>query len=286
MRARLTSLRLALRVRELGREASMEFQDVLYEAADGVATITINRPKQMNAFRGQTVDELVQAFHEAWRDRSVGAVILTGDGDRAFCVGGDQTTREEGGYKGKPSRSDLGLDIEDLHSVIRDIPKPVIAAVNGYAIGGGHVLHVICDLTIAADTAKFGQVGPKVGSVDPGFGTMYLARVVGEKRAREIWYLCRQYSAEEALQMGLANTVVPKEQLMDEARAWAAEILAKSPTALKLAKASFNAETEHIRGIGSLAMTGLALYYGTEESAEGTLAFQEKRSPDFGRFRK
>src|SRR5947209_515270 len=199
----------------------MTFEDVLYDATDGVATITINRPAQMNAFRGQTVDELVQAFHEAWRDRTVGCVILTGTGDRAFCVGGDQTTRGEGGYEGNRSRSDLGLDIEDLHSVIRDIPKPVIAAVNGYAIGGGHVLHVICDLTIAADTAKFGQVGPKVGSVDPGFGTMYLARVVGEKKAREIWYLCEQYTAEEAREMGLVNAVVPKERLMEEARAWA-----------------------------------------------------------------
>src|SRR6202166_1037643 len=181
----------------------MEFEDILYEAADGVATITINRPRQMNAFRGQTVNELVQAFHEAWGDRGVGCVILTGAGEKAFCVGGDQTTREEGGYKGKPSRSDLGLDIEDLHSVIRDIPKPVIAAVNGYAIGGGHVLHVLCDLTIASETAQFGQIGPKFGSFDGGFGAIYLARIVGEKKAREIWYLCRRYSAEEALAMGL-----------------------------------------------------------------------------------
>src|SRR6516162_2223017 len=202
----------------------MEFEDVLYKAADGIATITINRPKQMNAFRGQTVDELVEAFHEAWRDRNVGAVILTGAGEKAFCVGGDQSTREVGGYRGKPSRSDLGLDIEDLHSVIRDIPKPVIAAVNGYAIGGGHVLHVICDLTIAADTARFGQVGPKVGSVDPGFGTMYLARVVGEKRAREFWYLCEQYTAEECRQMGLVNKAVPAAELKDASRAWAQKI--------------------------------------------------------------
>src|SRR6202161_2036372 len=186
----------------------MEFEDVLYEAADGVATITINRPKQLNSFRSQTVDEMVQACHEAWRDRGVGCVILTGAGEKAFCVGGDQTTREEGGYKGKPSRSDLGLDIEDLHSVIRDIPKPVIAAVNGYAIGGGHVLHVICDLTIAADSAKFGQVGPRVGSFDAGLGSGYLARVVGEKRAREIWFLCRQLDPQTALAWGLVNAVV------------------------------------------------------------------------------
>ncbi len=264
----------------------MELEDVLYEAADGVATITINRPKQLNAFRAQTVDELVRAFHAAWRDRSVGCVILTGTGDKAFCVGGDQTTREEGGYTGQPSRSDLGLDIEDLHSVIRDIPKPVIAAVNGYAIGGGHVLHVLCDLTIAADTAKFGQVGPKVGSVDPGFGTMYLARVVGEKKAREFWYLCEQYSAEECRAMGLVNKVVPAAELMSVARTWAKKIAAMSPTAITLAKVSFNAPSEEIRGIGAVALRGLALYYGTAEALEGKNAFVEKRKPDFARFRR
>jgi 2-ketocyclohexanecarboxyl-CoA hydrolase len=176
--------------------------------------------------------------------------------------------------------------MEELHSVMRDIPKPVIAAVNGYAIGGGHVLHVLCDLTIAAEGARFGQVGPKVGSVDPGFGTAYLVRLVGEKRAREIWYLCRQYSAQEALAMGLVNAVVPDGRLMDEARAWAGEILQRSPTALKLAKASFNAASEHIRGISALGMAGLALYYETEESAEGARAFRERRPPDFSRFRK
>ena len=263
----------------------MDFGDILYETDDGVATITINRPKIMNAFRSQTVDELVEAFKQAWADRSVGAVIFTGAGDKAFCTGGDQSTREEGGYKGKPVRSDLGLDIEDLHSVIRDIPKPVIAAVNGFAIGGGHVLHVLCDLTIAADTAQFGQVGPKVGSVEPGSGTAYLTRVVGEKRAREMWYLCRRYTAAEALQMGLVNKVVPAPALMDEARAWAREIADRSPTAIKLAKASFNADSEHIRGIGAVAMRGLALYYGTEEAAEGKNAFMEKRKPNFRKFR-
>jgi 2-ketocyclohexanecarboxyl-CoA hydrolase len=263
----------------------MDFGDILYETDDGVAIITINRPKIMNAFRSQTVDELVEAFKKAWADRSVGAVIFTGAGDKAFCTGGDQSTREEGGYKGKPVRSDLGLDIEDLHSVIRDIPKPVIAAVNGFAIGGGHVPHVLCDLTIAADTAQFGQVGPKVGSVDPGFGTAYLTRVVGEKRAREMWYLCRRYTAAEALQMGLVNKVVPAPALMDEARAWAREIADRSPTAIKLAKASFNADSEHIRGVGAVAMRGLALYYGTEEAAEGKNAFMEKRKPNFRKFR-
>jgi len=263
----------------------MEFGDIRYTLEDGFAVITIDRPKVMNAFRSQTVDELIEAFKQAWADRTVGAVIFTGAGDKAFCTGGDQSTREEGGYKGKPVRSDLGLEVEDLHGVIRDIPKPVIAAVNGYAIGGGHVLHVLCDLTIAADTAQFGQVGPKVGSVDPGFGTAYLTRVVGEKRAREIWYLCRRYTAAEAFQMGLVNKVVPAAQLMDEARAWAREIAERSPTAIKLAKASFNAETEHIRGVGAVALRGLALYYGTEEAAEGKNAFMEKRKPNFAKFR-
>jgi 2-ketocyclohexanecarboxyl-CoA hydrolase len=264
----------------------MEFEDVLYEASEGVATITINRPKQLNAFRGQTVAELLEAFHEAWRDRSVGCVILTGAGEKAFCVGGDQTTREEGGYKGKPSRSDLGLDIEDLHSVIRDIPKPVIAAVNGYAIGGGHVLHVICDLTIAADTAKFGQVGPKVGSVDPGFGTMYLARVVGEKKAREIWYMCRQYSAQEALQMGLVNRVVPLADLKKEVEQWCRELLEKSPTALAMAKQSFNIDSETRAGVAEFASTALNLYYQTDEAMEGRNAFVEKRPVNFKKYRK
>jgi len=263
----------------------MSFEDIRYETEDGVAIITIDRPKVMNAFRVQTVDELIDAFQRAWADRSIGAVILTGAGDKAFCTGGDQSTREQGGYKGKPVRSDLGLEVEDLHSVIRDITKPVIAAVNGYAIGGGHVLHVLCDMTIAADTAQFGQVGPKVGSVDPGFGTQYLTRVVGEKRAREIWYLCRRYSAEEAFQMGLVNKVVPAAQLMEEAKAWGRELCERSPTAIKLAKASFNADTEHQRGVGAIALRALALYYGTEEAAEGKNAFLEKRKPNFAKYR-
>jgi 2-ketocyclohexanecarboxyl-CoA hydrolase len=267
------------------------YTDIRYEAGDGIATITISRPEVLNAVRPLTVEELIEAFHEAWADRSIGVVILTGAGEKAFCVGGDATARaDDGGYKSapgqRPARSDLGVDMEDLHTAMRDIPKPVIAAVNGYAIGGGHVLHVLCDLTIAAEHARFGQVGPKVGSVDPGFGTAYLARLVGEKRAREIWYLCRQYSAAEALQMGLVNAVVPAAQLMDETRSWAEELLERSPTALKLAKASFNAASEHIRGIAALGMTGLALYYDTEESAEGVRAFKEKRTPDFSKFRR
>jgi len=264
----------------------MEFEDILYEKDAGIAMITINRPQVLNAFRGQTVDEMVEAFKDAWRDRSIGAVILSGSGNRAFSTGGDQSVREGGGYKGKQARSDIGIDVEDLHAIIREIPKPVIAAVNGYAVGGGHVLHVICDLTIAADTARFGQVGPRVGSVDPGFGTAYLTRVVGEKKAREIWYLCRQYSAQEALEMRLINAVVPAERLMDEARTWAREILAKSPTAIKIAKVSFNAETDHIKGIGALGMSALALYYGTEEAMEGRNAFMERRPPDFGKYRR
>src|SRR5205814_1372220 len=258
----------------------MTYEDILYDARDGVAWITINRPEVRNAFRAKTVDELIAAFRAAWGDPEVGVVVLTGAGDKAFSAGGDQRERTAGGYAGG---SGIGMDVHGLHGVIRAIPKPVIAMVNGYAIGGGHVLHVLCDLTLAADTARFGQVGPKVGSVDPGFGTAYLARLVGQKKAREIWYLCRQYSAEEAREMGLVNAVVPQDRLMDEARAWAAEILQKSPTALKLAKASFNADTENIRGIATLGMAGLALYYNTEESAEGTVAFQEKRAPDFGR---
>jgi len=267
------------------------YTDIVYAADGGIATITISRPEVLNALRPLSVEELIEAFHQAWADRTVGVVVLTGAGDRAFCVGGDASARaDDGGYKSvpgqRPARADVGIDVEDLHTAIRDIPKPVIAAVNGFAIGGGHVLHVLCDLSIAAEHARFGQVGPKVGSVDPGFGTAYLTRLVGEKKAREIWYLCRQYSADEALQMGLVNAVVPAERLMDEVRAWAGEILERSPTALKLAKASFNAASEHIRGIAALGMAGLALYYDTEESAEGARAFKEKRPPDFSKFRR
>jgi 2-ketocyclohexanecarboxyl-CoA hydrolase len=257
----------------------MAFEDIIYEKQDGIATVTMNRPEVRNAFRGQTVDEMVEAFRDAWRDRSVGVVILTGAGDRAFSSGGDQAARSGAGYRG-------GMNVEALHEVIRDIPKPVIAAINGYAIGGGHVLHIICDLSIAADTARFGQVGPRVGSVDPGFGTAYLTRLVGEKKAREIWFLCRQYSAQEALEMGLVNKVVPAAQLMDEARAWGREMIALSPTAIRIAKASFNAETDHIKGIGAMGAISLGLYYRTEESMEGRNAFMERRTPDFRKFQK
>ena len=258
----------------------MEYQDIVYAEADGVATITINRPEKMNAFRGQTCEELIHAFNRAGWNKDIGVIVFTGAGDRAFCTGGDQSAHE-GAYDG---RGTVGLPVEELQSVIRDVPKPVIARVQGYAIGGGNVLAVICDLTIAADTAQFGQVGPKVGSVDPGFGTAYLAQVVGEKKAREIWYLCRRYTAEQAVEMGLANTVVSADELDAEVDRWCAEILERSPTAIAIAKRSFNAATENLRGISSMGMQALALYYDTDESREGVNAFMEKRNPEFRKF--
>ena len=258
----------------------MEYQDILYAEADGVATITLNRTEKMNAFRGQTCEELIHAFNRAGWNKDIGVIVFTGAGDRAFCTGGDQAAHE-GFYDG---RGTIGLPVEELQSVIRDVPKPVIARVQGYAIGGGNVLAVLCDLTIAADTAQFGQVGPKVGSVDPGFGTAYLAQVVGEKKAREIWYLCRRYTAEQAVEMGLANMVVPADQLDAEVDRWCAEILERSPTAIAIAKRSFNAATDNLRGISSLGMQALALYYDTDESREGVKAFMEKRKPKFRKF--
>jgi len=259
-------------VAPFGYKPGMDLVDVAYEKRAGTAWITINRPERRNAFRGTTVRELVACFRDAWQDGNVGVVVLTGAGDKAFCSGGDQKEHMKG--------SELA-EVGQLHAVIRGIPKPVIAMVNGYAIGGGHVLHVLCDLSIASDTAVFGQTGPRVGSVDPGFGTAYLARVVGEKKAREIWYLCRQYDANEALAMGLVNKVVPQAQLRSEVENWCAEVLAKSPTALKLAKYSFNADSESITGIGALGFSAVELYYGTDESQEGARAFLEKRAPDF-----
>jgi naphthoate synthase len=262
----------------------VKYRDILYTKVEGVARITLNRPEVLNAFRAQTCTEMVAALRDAWHDRSIGVAVLRGAGDRAFCVGGDQTARSEDGY----DRDDegMGFDIERVHHTIRNIPKPVIAAVNGYAIGGGNVLAVLCDLTIAADHAKFGQVGPRVGSYDAGFGTAYLARVVGEKRAREIWYLCRQYTATEAREMGLANAVVPLAELDAEVDRWCAELLKKSPTALRFLKQSFNADTDHIAGLSALAMSSLELYYGTDEAREGHEAFGERREPDFGKFRR
>jgi 2-ketocyclohexanecarboxyl-CoA hydrolase len=260
-----------------------DLTDVLYEVEDGLATITINRPDRMNAFRARTVDELIRCFKRAWASGDVGVVCLTGAGDRAFSTGGDQKQRAETGDYG-PSESGL-FEVETLHRVIRDVPKPVIAAVNGYAIGGGHVLHVLCDLSIAADTAVFGQTGPRVGSFDAGFGCSYLARVVGEKRAREIWFLCRRYDAETAERWGLVNRVVPAAELRAEVRSWADEILKLSPTALRFLKQSFNVDTEHLAGVGQLAFTGLGLFVESEEAEEGVRAFTEKRDPDFSRFR-
>ena len=260
-----------------------ELQDVTYEVERGLAWITINRPDRYNAFRNRTIDELIYCFKRAWADPEVGVVALTGAGDRAFCAGGDQKQRRETGDYG-PSETGL-MEAETLHRTIRDIPKPVIAAVNGVAIGGGHVLHVICDLTIAADHALFGQAGPRVGSFDAGFGTAYLARILGEKRAREVWFLCRQYSAATMERWGLVNAVVPLAELRAEVRRWADEMLALSPTALRVLKHSFNADSESIAGIGSLGFDSLAIFNETEEAREGVAAFNEKRPPDFSGYR-
>ena len=260
-----------------------EFTDITYGVSELVATITINRPDRYNALRGRTVDELLAAFKHAWVDKRVGAIILMGAGEKAFCTGGDQKERSTtGGY----GDTETGMfEIESLHKLIRAVPKPVIAAVNGFAIGGGHVLHVLCDLSIASETAKFGQVGPRVGSFDAGFGTAYLARVVGEKRAREIWFLCEQYDAATAERWGLVNKVVAPNQLISSAREWAKKVASLSPTALKTLKHSFNADSDHIGGIQSLAFDVLDLYTETDESKEGGKAFTEKRSPDFNQFR-
>lgn len=255
----------------------MDYEDILYDVRNGVAWITINRPDKMNAFRSQTCDELIHAFGVAGYDREIGAIVLAGAGDRAFCTGGDQSGHE-GSYEG---RGTIGLPMEELHAAIRDAPKPVIARVQGYAIGGGNVLATICDLTICSEKAIFGQVGPKMGSVDPGYGTALLARVVGEKKAREIWYLCRRYSGPEAVEMGLANICVPPEALDDEVQKWGEEICERSPTAIAIAKRSFNMDTAHQAGIAGMGLYALKLYYDTEESKEGVNALKEKRKPDF-----
>jgi 2-ketocyclohexanecarboxyl-CoA hydrolase len=253
--------------------------DVREEVEAGVSWITIDREERLNALTARTVEELIGCFKRAWADPSVGVVVLTGAGERAFCTGGDVKQRAETGDYG-PSETGL-FEIEYLHRLIREIPKPVIAMVNGYAIGGGHVLHLLCDLSIAADHARFGQVGPRVGSFDAGFGTAYLARVVGEKRAREIWFLCRRYDAETAERWGLVNAVAPAAELRSVVQGYADEILALSPTALRFLKQSFNADTEHMAGIGQLAFSGLELFAGTDEAQEGVRAFTEKRPPDF-----
>ncbi len=273
----------------------MEFRDIIYTKYDGRAKIAINRPEKLNAFTNFTLDEMIRALADAWADKEVGVVIITGVGDRAFSVGGDQSIRTKEGYD--PSclrdRGPEGLEnlpMPNLHAfllqMIRTIQKPVIAAVNGYAIGGGHVLHVVCDLTIASKTAKFGQVGPRVGSFDAGYGSAYLARIVGEKKAREIWYLCEKYTADECLQMGLVNRVVEPDKLEEEVERICETLLSHSPTALAALKVSFNADSESIWGIHSMAGVALNLYYGTEEAFEGKSAFLEKRRPDFDRYRK
>jgi naphthoate synthase len=258
------------------------FEDIRYEVEPPMAVVTINRPERYNALRARTVEELVRAFRAAWADRAVRSVILTGAGTKAFCTGGDVKQRAETGDYG-PTDSGL-FELDYLHRLIREVPKPVIAAVNGFAIGGGHVLHVLCDVTIASTTARFGQVGPRVGSFDAGFGTTYLARVVGEKRAREIWLFCRQYDATTAERWGLVNAVVAPGELMAEARRWARETAAMSPTAIKFVKHSFNADTEHQAGLANMSSSSLDLFVASDEGKEGAAAFVEKRDPDFTRF--
>jgi naphthoate synthase len=260
-----------------------DLTDVRYEVQDGVAVITIDRPERYNAFRGRTVDELITAFKTAWASKEVAAIVLTGAGDKAFCAGGDVKERAETGSYGETEWGTF--EIERLHRIIRDVPKPVIAAVNGVAVGGGHVLHVLCDLTVAAEHARFGQSGPRVGSFDAGFGSAYLARVVGEKRARQIWFLLDLFDAETAERWGLVNTVVPLDQLLPTALEWGRRIGSYSPTALRFLKHSFNADTDHIGGLSHLAFDGLELFVDTDEAREGAAAFAEKRKPDFGPYR-
>lgn len=269
-----------------------KFHDIIYTKADRIAKITINRPDKLNACTSLTLYELTKAFIDAWTDNEIGVVIFTGTGDKAFCVGGDQSIRDIGGYRGY-SREELEGTIAELPLevgwqivtfLIKNIPKPVIARINGYAIGGGHVWQVNCDLSIASDKAKLGQAGPRVGSFDPGFGTGDLWRNVGLKRAKEIWYLCKLYSAEEAYRMGLVNKVVPHDELDEEVEKWCKELLEKSPTALKMIKYAFLADTDGLSGITQLGVGGLTLYYSTDESAEGVKAFMEKRKPDFWKY--
>ncbi|MBI3991675.1 MAG: enoyl-CoA hydratase/isomerase family protein [Candidatus Lambdaproteobacteria bacterium] len=259
----------------------MSFEDILYEEKNHVAYITINRPRVYNAFRPKTCEELIEAFNQAGWNKDIAVIVFAGAGEKAFCTGGDQS-EHEGQYKGIKGRT--GMPVDQLHSIIRSVPKPVIAKVQGYAIGGGNVLTVLCDMTICSENAKFGQVGPKMGSVDPGYGTAYLARVVGEKKAREIWYMCRQYSGKEAVEMGLANVCVPNNKLDEEVEKWCAELIKRSPTAMAIAKRSFNVDTEHIGGIGQLGFECLRLYYDTDESREGVTALSEKREPNFAKY--
>jgi naphthoate synthase len=263
--------------------AIKQYEDIkLEKTEDGVAKVTINRPQVRNAFRPETVVEMLDAFAICRDDNSIGVIILTGEGKDAFCSGGDQKVRGDEGYVGRDGVP--RLNVLDLQKQIRSLPKPVVAMVAGYAIGGGHVLHVVCDLTIAATNAKFGQVGPRVGSFDGGLGSSYLARIVGQKKAREIWFLCRQYSAEEALEMGLVNCVVPYDQLEEETLKWSREMLQHSPLALRCLKAALNADCDGQVGLLDLAGNATLLYYMTEEAQEGRQAFVEKRKPDFSQF--
>ena len=261
-----------------------KYEDIKFQKAEGVGRIAINRPKVRNAFRPLTVTELIDAFNRAREDSEIGVIILTGEGPQAFCSGGDQRVRGGQGYVGNDGVP--RLNVLDLQKLIRSIPKPVIAMVAGFAIGGGHVLHVVCDLTIAADNAVFGQTGPRVGSFDGGFGASQLARLVGQKKAREIWYLCRRYSAREALDIGLVNTVVPLADLEDTTLQWCREILAQSPLALRCLKSAFNAEMDGLAGIQELAGNATLLFYMTEEAQEGRDAYNQKRKPDFSRFKR
>lgn len=268
-------------------QTAKSYEDITYKKRDGVARIAINRPEVRNAFRPETLFELLDAFHDAQDDSSVGVVLLTGegpaaDGKHAFCSGGDQRVRGDAGYVGSDGVPRLNVLV--LQRLIRSMPKPVIALVAGYAIGGGHVLHVVCDLTIAADNAVFGQTGPKVGSFDGGFGSSYLARIVGQKKAREIWYLCRQYGAAEALAMGLVNAVVPVERLEEEGFEWAQRILEHSPLAIRLLKSAFNADVDGQAGLQELAGNATLLFYMTEQGQEGRDAYLQKRKPDFRKF--
>jgi len=264
------------------------YEDITYHKAKGMARIAFNRPKVRNAFRPQTIDEMIEAFRDAWTDSSIGVVLLTGngpspkDGKWAFCAGGDQSVRGHAGYVGADGVA--RLNVLELQRIMRTMPKPVIALVAGYAIGGGHVLHVVSDLTIAADNAIFGQTGPIVGSFDGGFGASYLASIVGQKKAREIWFLCRQYNAQEALDMGMANKVVPLDELETEGVSWAQEILKKSPIAIRFLKAGLNAELDGQTGLQVLAGDATMLYYMTEEGSEGKNAFLERRDPDFQKY--
>jgi len=259
-----------------------EYQDIRYEKWQGIAKLTINRPEVRNAFRPQTLFELSEAFNDVREDPEIGVAILTGEGEQAFCSGGDQRVRGNAGYVGTDGVP--RLNVLDLQKQIRSLPKPVIAMVAGYAIGGGHVLHVVCDLTIAADNARFGQTGPKVGSFDGGFGSSYLASIVGQKKAREIWYLCRQYDAKQALEMGLVNAVVPLASLETETLQWCQEMLEKSPLALRLLKSAFNAALDGQAGLQELAGNATLLYYMSEEAQEGRNAFIERRKPNFKKF--